>query len=654
MKVFIMRVSSFSRLSVIAIGIFALIFLSTMYKVVNSLTLSKVQHTNYQHLKTLTSVELFRTITNYLHKGDATLLTKAEKQLTDIANLSSKLTLTNLAENIKQQATSLNNNLNTKYRAMGKLSGDPLVLIKLSEQDLVALNHTLAKYAQQSNVITTSQRLQYLSTTENIATVLSQLISARENMFAQQYIDQSNVNNVFSELVSLSSTLQSFPLLAIADESIEVDEFSFDDDEETDLSIDALNEFISISQRYKNEISNTFDEKRNTEQGLNELAQEVQALEQLIIQGEQALSESQEILNKQLSWTVVGLLTFLVIFLAANYWLQRSVILKPLRKLRDSFVQLVEQGKVDNITGIPPETELGEISTSFNNMVNKLAQDDMKKADQLALVSTALTSMESQVTNISDSSKSTGQHVQAAREIMIAFGQATETVNVLSGQVVDSAQATQKAMEVSQSHVAQVISASQSTSHAAKQGKEAITSLSNSVQSVTSIVDVISAIADQTNLLALNAAIEAARAGAHGRGFSVVADEVRQLAGKTQESLQQISERLSHLQDASNSIEKTIIDIEKASENQHGVAGALQETAQEVTGQAVLSSNVAQETLEQLILQKEHFVVFEQAMVNVDQEVNQSQVLASNINDEVSNHVLNINQTLNVELKEAV
>ena len=87
-------------------------------------------------------------------------------------------------------------------------------------------------------------------------------------------------------------------------------------------------------------------------------------------------------------------------FLIANYWLQRSVILNPLRKLRDGFVKLVELGKVDNITDIPIKTELGEISSSFNKMVNKLAEDDKAKAQQLDLVAKALTTMESQVKNI--------------------------------------------------------------------------------------------------------------------------------------------------------------------------------------------------------------------------------------------------------------
>jgi len=279
-------------------------------------------------------------------------------------------------------------------------------------------------------------------------------------------------------------------------------------------------------------------------------------------------------------------------------------------------------------------------------MVNRLAQDDKDKAQQLDLVAKALTTMESQVKRIYQSSNSTSEHVQSAREIMEALGEATDTVNTLSGQVVDNAEATKEAMAVSQHHVSQVLAASESTNLAAKQSKKAITSLFQSVESVTSIVDVISAIADQTNLLALNAAIEAARAGEHGRGFSVVADEVRQLAGKTQESLKQISQRLNLLQGASNSIESIINDIEKASNNQRVVADELQETTLSVSGQAQISATVAQNTLEQITRQRSHFIAFEQAMANVDKEVSGSQQLSNIISVDVSNQVNDIELTL--------
>jgi methyl-accepting chemotaxis protein len=646
---FSMRVSSFSRLSVIAISIFAIIFVSTMVQVGASLSSSRIQYSEYQSLKTLTTVKFYRTIATYLQSGDASLLNTAQALLKEIIAHSSKLGLESLAENISYEAQTLDQNIETKYRAMGKLSGDPLALLRNGEQGMVAITHSLAKYAATSKELSAEQRINYLLNTSNIARSINDLINTREKLFLSQHLDSKGFKNALQELNMLTKQLSAYPLLAIFPTNDEADDDDFFDDEDTeleDLSEEAINELNSLVSRYQNEFNNTISQQNQRRVGLKLITEEVSTLEDIILVGEQAILLEQEKLNQQLYRVVIGLLSFLVCFLVTNYWLQRSVILNPLRKLRDSFVQLVEQGKVDNITGIPNKTELGEISSSFNQMVNKLAQDDKAKAQQLDLVAKALTTMESQVNNIYQSSNSTSNHVQGAREILNALGQATETVNTLSQQVVNNAQATQKAMETSQDRVAQVLSASESTNLATQQSKTAITSLFQSVDSVTSIVDVIGAIADQTNLLALNAAIEAARAGEHGRGFSVVADEVRQLAGKTQDSLKQISQRLDLLQSASNSIEKTIIDIEKASKNQKTIADQLQETAIEVTGQAEISATVAQDSLTQITRQREHFIAFEQAMTSVDEEVTNSQKLANIISIDVNNHVNDIGLTL--------
>jgi len=645
----IMRVSSFSRLSVIAISIFAIIFVATMYHVGTSLTASRSQYTEYQALKSLSTVKFYRTIATYLQSGDAGLLNTAQEQLSEITARSLALNIGRLSIEITAEADTLNQNIETKYRAMGKLSGDPLVLLRNGEQSMVSITYSLIKYASQSNKLNETERSNYLSDMTNIARGLNDLISTREKLFINKNINKNGFNKVLQEVTLQAQQLASYPLLAIfpeADNTDEDDFFTDEDDEKEDLSEEAINELNSLINRYQSEFDNTLNVQKQRTSGLALLKQNVSALENIIITAETEILHKQEELNQQLYLIVIGLLSFLVCFLVANYWLQRSVILSPLRKLRDGFVQLVEQGKVDNITDIPAKTELGEISSSFNNMVNKLAEDDKEKAQQLDLVAKALTTMESQVKNIYQSSNSTSTHVQGAREIMNALGQATETVNALSEQVVNNAQATQQAMETSQNRVAQVLAASESTSLAAQQSKTAITSLFQSVESVNSIVDVISAIADQTNLLALNAAIEAARAGEHGRGFSVVADEVRQLAGKTQDSLKQISERLNQLQSASNSIESTIIDIEKASKNQKSIADQLQETALQVTGQAEISATVAQDSLTQITLQRQHFISFEQAMSNVDEEVNNSQQLANIITIDVNNHVNDIGLTL--------
>ena len=647
----VMRVSSFSRLSATAISIFAVIYLVTMYHVGESLSKSQAQYKGYQALISLTTVKFNRTIVEYLQTGDVTLLSRAQKQLALIVKQAQSLHIDELSNQIESQANSLAHNLDTKYRAMGKLSGDPLVLLRNGEHEMLAINNDLANYVQNTKALSLKQQFNYLIKTQAIGKLLADLVSAREVMFAQQQSNMHSITPILKELQSLGHFLSTQPALVIyaeTDEDMfdESEDLLADSEEKQDLSLEAINELQSLFNRYQGEIENTLAQQQQRNIGLVLLAEQVGDIEKSIMQGEANIAQRQKKINEQLNVIVIGLLVFLVVFLLANYWLQRSVILNPLRNLRDSFVQLMEQGKVDNITNIENKTEFGEISTSFNHMVNKLAQDDKDKAQQLDLVAKALTTMESQVQSIYQSSHTTSEHVQGARQIMEALGEATETVNTLSGQVVNNAQATKKAMEVSQHHVSQVLAASESTNLAAKESKEAITSLFHSVESVTSIVDVISAIADQTNLLALNAAIEAARAGEHGRGFSVVADEVRQLAGKTQASLKQISARLNQLQGASNSIEGIINDIEKASHNQRVIADELQETSLAVTGQAQVSATVAQDTLEQITLQRTHFIAFEQAMANVDKEVNDSQQLSNVISVDVSNQVNDIGLTL--------
>ncbi|WP_286234055.1 methyl-accepting chemotaxis protein [Thalassotalea sediminis] len=646
-----MRVSTFSRCSVVAISAFAVIFLTTMFQVGESLSKSREQYDEYQHLKSLTTVKFSRTVRRYLASGDASQLTEAEAILADIVLSTEQLSITQLATEIADKASALKKDITTKYRAMGKLSGDPMALLRNGERGISAINQSLANYVEQTSVLNANEQARYLQLTNQIASALFNLVDSRETMFAQKQATSDSLSYSLQTLIELGEQLSAKPLLEIyLDDGDDDDDFFADEDDKEDVSEEALSELISLINRYQLELNNTLENQQKRQQGFALLAKQVDELEQIILNGEAEITHNQELVNQQLTYIVIGLLSFLILFLAANYWLTRSVVLNPLRKLRDSFVTLVNEGRVENITGIPLKTELGEISHSFNQMVSKLAEEDKQKEEQLNLVSKAMQTMENQARNILDSSSSTDQHLAGVVQVMDALSAVTDNVNTLSQQVVDNAQTTQKSMNDSQTKVHEVLVASEQTNSAASAGREAILTLTQSVESVGSIVDVISAIADQTNLLALNAAIEAARAGEHGRGFSVVADEVRQLAGKTQDSLNQVSQRLEQLNQASLTLENNIYGIETASSQQKQIAAVLKENAENVVQQAIISAQVAEDALSHINQQRNHFSAFEQAMMSVQSEVGHSRTLAETISQDVNAQVKDINQTLRLVL----
>ena len=122
--------------------------------------------------------------------GDASLLTEAETYLSRIQSLAGELNIDSFSSQLSQQAAQLKEDLNLKYRAMGKQSGDPMVLLRNSEQGMLASNQILAEYALTSTEINEQTRIQYLSTVQNVHHALTQLSLQREKLFISQQPNQ--------------------------------------------------------------------------------------------------------------------------------------------------------------------------------------------------------------------------------------------------------------------------------------------------------------------------------------------------------------------------------------------------------------------------------------------------------------------------------
>ncbi|MBC7004802.1 methyl-accepting chemotaxis protein [Photobacterium sp. BZF1] len=183
----------------------------------------------------------------------------------------------------------------------------------------------------------------------------------------------------------------------------------------------------------------------------------------------------------------------------------------------------------------------------------------MRQAELRAIVSRAsetssdiLLSAEDEFANTQQVKTNLQQQALATEQVGVAIDQMASTVKEVAESATNASDMTVKAQQVAnngQMRVEETISSVNALHKELDDSKRVINALSESSRQIEGILDVIGTIADQTNLLALNAAIEAARAGEAGRGFAVVADEVRSLAQKTQSSTGEIHQMISQLQD---------------------------------------------------------------------------------------------------------